>query len=44
MVREDQIELVKQLLKDVLEVTIELENSDILYNDFEIFKEVFKSW
>jgi hypothetical protein len=42
MVREDQIELVKQLLTDVLEVIV-LENSDILYHDFEIFKEVFKA-
>ena len=42
MVREDQFELVNQLLKDVLEVVV-LENAEILYRDFEDFKEVFKA-
>lgn len=42
MVREDQIELVKQLLKDVLEVIV-LEDADILYDDFETFKKNFRA-
>lgn len=42
IVREDQIEIVKKLLKEVLEEVV-LEDADILYDDFEIFKKIFRA-
>lgn len=42
MVRKDQIEIVKQLIKEVLEEIV-LEDADILYDDFETFKKIFRA-